>query len=190
MRKRASHICSTTRVRVWPGESLHPHRPPAGFLTIRIASSIHFSVSCADTRHEPSGAVEESTFSSMAPSVRGPGRGAGGDRTAAERGGRGLLLPGRQKRARHPGAICGRTQASRTLVSGSAGRTESAAAPLQSTPPSSAPVRTSAPRSVCAFRSAPSTAAALQPEVWPRWTKTRFPGEAAPLPQVTHTPGV
>lgn len=130
MRKCASHICSTTRVRVWPGESLHPHHPPAGFLTMRIASSIHFSVSCADTKHEPSGAVEKSTFSSMAPSVRGPGRGAREDRTAAERGGHGLLLPGRQKRAKHPGAICGRTQASRTLVSGGAGRAESAAALL------------------------------------------------------------
>lgn len=38
-----------------------------------------------------------------------PGQGTGGKRTA-ERGGRGPLLPGRRKKARHPGAICGRTQ--------------------------------------------------------------------------------
>lgn len=66
-RKRARHICLTTLVGMRPGESLHSQHPPAGFLTIRIASSIHFSVSCTDTTHEPSGAVVDSTFSSISP---------------------------------------------------------------------------------------------------------------------------
>lgn len=100
---------------MWPGQSLHAQRPPAGFLTIRIASSIHFSVSSTDTKREPSGAAADSTFSSMSPpSLRHSGaKGLRGERAAAERGGRGPLLPGRREKARHPGAICGRTQASR-----------------------------------------------------------------------------
>lgn len=67
MRKRARHICSTTLVRMRPEESLHSQHSSAGFLTIRIASSIHFSVSCTDTTLEPSGAVVDSTFSSISP---------------------------------------------------------------------------------------------------------------------------
>lgn len=48
----------------------------------------------------------------MAATQRLRGQGTGGQKTA-ERGGRGPLLPGRRKRARHPGAICGRTRESR-----------------------------------------------------------------------------
>lgn len=112
MRKRARHICSTTLVRIWPGENLRSQHPPARFLTIRIASSIHFSVSCTDTTHGPSGVVVDSTFSSIPPPLRDSGPRDERREDSGTRRER-TLLPGGREKTRHPGAICGRTQASR-----------------------------------------------------------------------------
>lgn len=98
-------------------------------------------------------------------------KGLRGERAAAERGGRGPLLPGRREKARHPGAICGRTQASRISKRRLRGGTESVAAPLESTPPSSASATASARSNACGFWRAPSAAAvaaaaaALLPEI-------------------------
>lgn len=112
MRKRARHICSTTLVGMWPGESLHSqhHQPGSSPFASPPPSTFPSPVSTPRTSRL------ESWWTPLSPPCRGhsetPGPGTRGERTA-ERGGREPLFPGRRKKARHPGAICGRTQASR-----------------------------------------------------------------------------
>lgn len=113
-RKRERHrdhgegkVTSAPRSRLRAGKSLHSQQPPRRLLTMRIASSIHFSVSSADTQHvAPPVAGVDAAFASIqhrASRRRRRRRSAGGGT-----GGRGLRFRG-SRMARHPGAISERT---------------------------------------------------------------------------------
>lgn len=111
-RESTQDVCWNDRVGMRAAESSHPRHPPPGLLTICIASSIHFSVSSADTENPPPGAGVDSPFTSIphwGPRSSAPEAAAAGERRPRNAAGAGRRFRGGSRTARHSGANSGRT---------------------------------------------------------------------------------
>jgi hypothetical protein len=116
MRKRARDSGPKPGVGKGTGGSFYPQHPPPGVLTMRMASSIHFSVSSADTTHERPAASVQAAFASILPRAarrlvsQAERKGDPADGTQKAR----AIVSGGNRTAGPAGAICGRTRTLRT----------------------------------------------------------------------------